>query len=78
MYVLLPVLFPLDSANLVQVFFLSSSSFFFFFWFSFFLKNIYSAQGLSCGTQDLVFMQHTGSLVEACKLLVMACGNLVP
>ena len=39
-----------------------------------FLKNIYlGAQGLSCSTQDLQsWLQHAGSLVVACELLV-AC-----
>ena len=47
-----------------------------FFFFQYFKKFIHLAvPGLSCGTQDLPSsLQHVGSLVVACKLLVAACG----
>ena len=35
--------------------------------------------GLRCGVQDLQsLLWHAGSLVAACKLLVVACGIVLP
>ena len=49
--------------------------------FLFFFLNVFiflAAPDLSCVMRDFSLLQHTGSLVSACELLVVAHGTLFP